>query len=171
MFIVRCQMCGGTLEIEDNGAFAVCAYCGTRQALPNGDNNDISSHSGGNINSSQADALRIENERRKAAEAKAQAEQNRLKAEEQRLERERIAEKNRIEKAKRSKERRGKALKVLGILMAIFAVGALIVTVIIPSIRYNSAVKDVEEKNYEEAYITFKSLYTFKDSQAQAKAL
>lgn len=178
MSVLKCQMCGGTLEIEDNGGFAVCEYCGTRQALPGDNYQDVSSNSGQNISNSQADALRIENERRKAEEAKAranqaqaQAEQNRLKAEEQRLERERIAEKNRIEKAKRSKETQRKALKVLLSIFVVIALGVLTVTVIIPSIRYNGAVKDVEAKNYEEAYITFKSLYTFKDSQAQAKAL
>lgn len=169
MSTLKCQMCGGTLEIEDNGGFAVCAYCGTRQALPDSSAKDISS---------QADALRIENERRKAEEAKAQAEsarvkaeQNRLKAEEQRLERERLAEKNRIEKAKHKKEKHGKILKVLISLFVVIALGILTVTVIIPSVKYNNAVKDIEEKNYEDAYITFKSLYTFKDSQGQAKAL
>ena len=61
MSVLKCQMCGGTLEIEDNGAFAVCAYCGTRQALP---------ESGASTpESATADALRIENEKRKAEEA------------------------------------------------------------------------------------------------------
>ncbi len=163
MSVLKCNMCGGTLEIEDNGAFAVCAYCGTRQALPESGTSSP--------DSAKADALRIENEKRKTAEAKAQAEKIRLKAEEQRLEAERIAEKNRIEKAKRSKEKRSKALKILASFFVVIALGALIVTVIIPSIKYNNAVKAVEEKNYEEAYITFKSLYTFKDSQEQAKEI
>lgn len=163
MSVLKCQMCGGTLEIEDNGAFAVCAYCGTRQALP---------ESGASSpESAKADALRIENEKRKTAEAKAQAEKNRLKAEEQRLEAERIAEKNRIEKAKRSKEKRGKVLKILASIFAVIALGVLTVTVIIPSVKYNNAVKAVLEKDYEEAYIIFKSLHTFKDSQKQARDL
>ena len=34
MSILKCEMCGGTLEIEENGQYAVCAYCGTRKALP-----------------------------------------------------------------------------------------------------------------------------------------
>ncbi len=176
MSIMKCQMCGGTLEIEDNGGYAVCTYCGTRQALP--DSNDTQPSSSNNTKSSQADALRIENERRKAEEAKAranearaQAEQNRLKAEEQRLQRERIAEQNRAEKSKRSKERRGKALKVLLSIFIIIAVGLLTFTLIIPSIKYSGAVKDIESKNYEEAYVTFKSLRTFRDSQEQAKTL
>lgn len=163
MSVLKCNMCGGTLEIEDNGAYAVCAYCGTRQALPESGTSSPES--------AKVDALRIENERRKTAEAKAQAESARVKAEEKRLERERIAEKNRVEKAKRSKEKRSKALKVLLSIFIVIALGVLTVTVIIPSIKYSGAVKDIEEKNYEDAYITFKSLYTFKDSQEQAKSL
>lgn len=163
MSALKCNMCGGTLEIEDNGGFAVCTYCGTRQALP---------ESGASTpESATADALRIENERRRAAEAKAQAEKNRLKAEQQRLEAERIAEKNRIEKEKRTKANRGKLLKTLAVIFAVILTGVLTVTVIIPSVRYNNAVKDTEAGNYEEAYLTFKSLYTFKDSRAQAAAL
>lgn len=163
MSVLKCQMCGGTLEIEENGAFAVCDYCGTRQALPgSGDNFPASA---------TADALRIENERRKTEEAKAKAQQAKAQAEQKRLEAERLAEKNRIEKAKRSKEKRGKILKILASIFFVIALGVLTVTVIIPSIKYNNAVKAVEEKNYEDAYITFKSLYTFKDSEEQAKAL
>ncbi len=176
MSIMKCQMCGGTLEIEDNGGYAVCAYCGTRQALPTG--NDTQTQSSNNIRNSQADALRIENERRKASEAKAraneaqaQAEQNRLKVEEQRLQRERIAEQNRIRKSKRSKERRENALKILLSIFVIIVVGVLTFTVIVPSIKYSGAVKDVEAKNYEEAYLTFKSLSNFKDSKDMAKDL
>ena len=163
MSVLKCQMCGGTLEIEDNGSFAVCAYCGTRQALP---------ESGASApESATADALRIENERRKAEEAKAQAQRAKAQAEQNRLEAERIAEKNRIEKAKRSKEKRGKVLKILASIFAVIALGVLTVTVIIPSVKYNNAIKAVLEKDYEEAYIIFKSLHTFKDSQKQARDL
>lgn len=181
MSILKCQMCGGTLETEDNGNFAVCSYCGTRQALPEIGNSSDNANNTSNIysiNNSQVDAFRIENERRKAEEAKAQAEaarvqaeQNRLKAESQRLERERLAEKSRIEKAKKSKARRKTALKVLLSIFIVITLGILTVTVIIPSVKYNGAVNDVEEKNYEEAYITFKSLLTFRDSQEQARAI
>lgn len=168
MSVLKCQMCGGTLEIEDNGGFAVCTYCGTRQALSDSDVPSDSSIAGRN---SQVDALRIENERRKAEEARAKAQQAKVQAEQKRLEAERLAEKNRIEKAKHKKERRSKALKVLASIFVVIALGALVVTVIIPSIMYNNAVKAVEEKNYEEAYTTFKSLYTFKDSQDKAEAI
>ena len=181
MSVLKCEMCGGTLIVEENGQFAVCEYCGTKKALPQSNTVnkptppvDVYSGSG---NNAQSEAARIENERKReeararAEEAKVRAEENRVKAEAQRLERERIAEKNRIEKAKKSKERRRKFLKALISFILVVAIGTLTVTVIIPSVRYSNAVKNVEEKNYEEAYLTFKSLRMFKDSKSQASTL
>lgn len=174
MSILKCEMCGGTLVVEENGQFAVCEYCGTKKALPQSNTVnkptppvDVYSGSG---NNAQSEATRIENER-KREEARARAEENRVKAEAQKLERERIAEKNRIEKTKKSKERRQKFLKALISFILVVAIGTLTVTVIIPSVRYSNAVKNVEEKNYEEAYLTFKSLRMFKDSKSQASTL
>lgn len=181
MSILKCEMCGGTLEIEENGQYAVCSYCGTRKALPQSNTVnipeppvDVHSDSG---KTAQDETSRLENERKReeararAEEAKVRAEENRLKAESQRLERERLAEKNRIEKAKKSKERGRKFLKVFISFILVIAIGTLTVTVIIPSVRYNNALKNVEEKNYEEAYLTFKSLRMFKDSKSQASTL
>ena len=181
MSILKCEMCGGTLEIEENGQYAVCSYCGTRKALPQSNTVnkpeppvDVYSDSD---KTAQNETSRLENERKReeararAEEAKVRAEENRLKAEAQRLQRERLAEKNRIEKAKKSKERGRKFLKVLISFILVVAIGTLTVTVIIPSVRYSNAVKNVEEKNYEEAYLTFKSLRTFKDSKSQASTL
>lgn len=181
MSILKCEMCGGTLEIEENGQYAVCAYCGTRKALPQSNTVskpkppvDIYSDLGKTV---QDETSRLENERRReeararAEEAKVRAEESRLKAEAQRLERERLAEKNRIEKAKNSKARGKTFLKVLISFILVVAIGTLTVTVIIPSVRYSNAVKNVEEKNYEEAYLTFKSLRMFKDSKSQASTL
>ena len=34
MSIIKCKMCGGTLEINNNETVAVCEYCGTKQTLP-----------------------------------------------------------------------------------------------------------------------------------------
>ena len=34
MAIIKCKMCGGTLEIEQGASVAVCEYCGTQQTLP-----------------------------------------------------------------------------------------------------------------------------------------
>lgn len=174
MSVLKCEMCGGTLIVEENGQFAVCEYCGTKKALPQSNTVnkptppvDVYSGSG---NNAQSEATRIENER-KREEARARAEENRVKAEAQKLERERIAEKNRIEKAKKSKERGQKFFKALISFILVVAIGTLTVTVIIPSVRYSNAVKNVEEKNYEEAYLTFKSLRMFKDSKSQASTL
>jgi len=179
MSILKCEMCGGTLEIEENGQYAVCAYCGTRKALPQS-NTANKTTSPVNVNSgktAQDDTSRLENERKReeararAEEAKVRAEENRLKAESQRMERERLAEQKRIEKAKKSKARGKTFLKVLISFILVVAIGTLTVTVIIPSVRYSGAVKNVEEKNYEEAYLTFKSLRMFKDSKSQASTL
>ena len=174
MSILKCEMCGGTLVVEENGQYAVCEYCGTKKALPqtntvNKPTPPVDVYSNSNKNP-QDELNRLENERRRE-EARARAEENRARAEEQRLQRERLAEKNRIEKAKKSKERGRKFLKALISFILVVAIGTLTVTVIIPSVRYSNAVKNVEEKNYEEAYITFKSLRMFKDSKAQASTL
>ena len=174
MSILKCEMCGGTLVVEENGQYAVCEYCGTKKALPqtntvNKPTPPVDVYSNSNKNP-QDEFNRLENER-KREEARARAEENRARAEEQRLQRERLAEKNRIEKAKKSKERGRKFLKALISFILVVAIGTLTVTVIIPSVRYSNAVKNVEEKNYEEAYITFKSLRMFKDSKAQASTL
>ncbi len=166
MSSLKCEMCGGTLVWEDNGGYAVCEYCGTRTAV--NQQQDISDSSS---KDAQINALRIENEKRRSEEANARAQQARLEAETQRLERERLAEKKRIEKKQRSKERRKKLLTAFLAISAFFALTALTVTVIIPSVKYHNAVKAVEEQNYEEAYITFKSLYKFKDSKARADSL
>lgn len=34
MAIIKCKMCGGTLEIINNESIATCEYCGTQQTLP-----------------------------------------------------------------------------------------------------------------------------------------
>ncbi len=173
MSLLKCEMCGGTLVLEDNGAYAVCEYCGTRIATVQTESSmdDNQNTRTQNNNSAQINALRIENEKRKSEEAKARAQQARLEAEANQLERERLAEKKRIEKSRRSKARRKKILTIFLAISAFFALVALTVTVIIPSVKYNSAVKAVEEQRYEDAYLTFKSLYKFKDSQAKASAL
>lgn len=173
MSLLKCEMCGGTLVLEDNGAYAVCEYCGTRIATVQtessiDDNQNTRTQSN---NSAQINALRIENEKRKSEEAKARAQQARMEAEANQLERERLAEQKRIEKSRRSKARRKKLLTAFLVISAFFAMVTLTVTVIIPSVKYNNAVKAVEEQRYEDAYLTFKSLYKFKDSQVKATDL
>lgn len=176
MAIHRCSMCGGTLEIEENGGYVVCSYCGLREPITT--DNDSSNKSDNSPSNAQNKALRIENERRRAEEAKAkaeasrvQAEESRLKAETQRLERERLTEKQRMERAKRSKKIRSVVGKVFLSIIAITLVVILTFTLIIPSVKYSSAVKAVEEQNYEEAYLTFKELNKFKDSKDRASQI
>jgi len=37
MAVYKCKICGGDLEVKEGSEIAVCAYCGTRQALPKPD--------------------------------------------------------------------------------------------------------------------------------------
>ena len=38
MAVMKCKMCGGDLEIEEDMSVAVCEYCGTKQTVPTLDN-------------------------------------------------------------------------------------------------------------------------------------
>ena len=38
MAIIKCKMCGGDLNVEENSQVAVCEYCGTQQTVPKQDN-------------------------------------------------------------------------------------------------------------------------------------
>ena len=38
MAIIKCKMCGGDLNVEENSQIAVCEYCGTKQTVPKQDN-------------------------------------------------------------------------------------------------------------------------------------
>ena len=38
MAIIKCKMCGGDLNVEENSQIAVCEYCGSQQTVPKQDN-------------------------------------------------------------------------------------------------------------------------------------
>lgn len=38
MAIIKCRMCGGNLNITEESSVCECEYCGTRQTVPNVDN-------------------------------------------------------------------------------------------------------------------------------------
>ncbi len=171
MSVLKCEMCGGTMVLEDNGTVAVCEYCGTRKAMAAKAPTVQVNNTQKTNNNSQVDALRIENERRKAEEAKARAQEARLQAEQQRLERERLVQQKRAENTSRTKSAGKKLLKGFLSFVAVVAVLILTITVIIPSVKYSNAAKNVEKGNYEEAYLSFKSISRFKDSSEQAESL
>ncbi len=171
MSVLKCEMCGGTMVLEDNGAVAVCEYCGTRKAMATKPTAPQTSNTQKANNTSSTDALRIENERRKAEEAKARAQEARLQAEQQRLERERLAQQKLSETTNRAKSTGKKALKGFLAFIAVVAVLIFTITVVSPAIKYSGAVKDADKGNYEEAYMTFKSIIRFKDSSEQAESL
>lgn len=37
MAVIKCKMCGGDLVIEPGATVAECEYCGTKQTIPNQD--------------------------------------------------------------------------------------------------------------------------------------
>ena len=39
--LLKCKICGGDLDIKENSNITVCKYCGTEQALPKIDNENI----------------------------------------------------------------------------------------------------------------------------------
>ncbi len=160
MSVLKCEICGGTMVLDDDGEVAICEYCGTRQAL----NTDVGAPNNTPKNKAQIDAVRIENERRKFAEANA-------RAQEAQLERERMAQQNRNDKVKRNKAGFKKFLIVSTSLVLAIVLIIISFTTIIPKIRYSGALKDIESGNYNEAYDTLKDLDGFEDSGEQLKEL
>lgn len=61
MAIIKCKMCGGNLEINENVTVAECEYCGTQQTVPTADNEKKMALF------SRANRLRLANEFDKAA--------------------------------------------------------------------------------------------------------
>ena len=62
MSILKCKMCGGTLEINENETTATCEYCGTKQTIPKITDDVI-----GNL-FNRANTLRLKSEFDKAEE-------------------------------------------------------------------------------------------------------
>ena len=61
MAVIKCKMCGGELELISGSTVAECEYCGSRQTVPNADNEKKLTLF------SRANRLRIANEFDKAA--------------------------------------------------------------------------------------------------------
>ncbi len=96
-------------------------------------------------------------------------EEIRIKEEEARIERERLAE----EAAKAAKKRK-KKIKIISILSAFLTCAAVafvvvLMLVIIPNRNYNNAVALLNSQKYDEAVSAFKALDGYKDSEEKAK--
>ena len=94
-----------------------------------------------------------------------------IKAQEEadRLEAERKAEERRIENEK-NKQQYIKIAKIGGPILAVVIVFIIVLnSVIIPSVKYNSAVKMMNNGEYIEAIATFKKLDEYKESKTQIK--
>jgi len=62
MAVFKCKMCGGNLDIQDGSSVVECEYCGTKQTLPNGNDEIV-------VNMfNRANNLRLKYEFDKAAE-------------------------------------------------------------------------------------------------------
>ena len=105
----------------------------------------------------KAEADRIERERIAVEEARI--------AEEQRIERERVAEIERKEKAKKAKRNKIIALIVGG--AAILSVASVVVfnTIISPLMKYNEAIALVDSGRYNDAIVIFEELGNYRNSQ------
>ena len=97
------------------------------------------------------------------------------KEEAERQEHERKEEAERQERERKEKERqiaREKRKKIAAVVISIIASCVVLVivltTVIVPGIKYHSALKLYNAKKYDEAYIAFNSINNFKDSAGKA---
>ena len=103
------------------------------------------------------------------AVCKQKIEQLKIKEEEDRLEAERKAEERRIENEK-NKQLYIKIAKIGGPILAVVIVFIIILnSVIFPSVNYNSAVKKMNNGEYEEAIAAFEELDGYKESENQIK--
>ena len=104
---------------------------------------------------------------------KAKAEADRIEkerqAEEDRIKREQAAEQARIEAEKRKEKAKRIAKIVTPIVAACLAFVVLLITVIIPNAKYNSAVKLFESGDYHAALSAFEAMNGYKDSDEQIK--
>ena len=104
---------------------------------------------------------------RKIKEIKAKEEADRLKAEEERIERERRAEEARIAAEKRKRRNKKIVLIVIAVIAVVIAAVIVFFTVIQPNIRYNKAKALYEAGQYDEALAAFIALNGYKDSTDQ----
>ena len=103
------------------------------------------------------------------AVCKQKIEQLKIKEEEDKLEAERKAEERRIENEK-NKQQYIKIAKIGGPILAVVIVFIIILnSVIIPSVKYNSAVKMMNNGEYEDAIAAFEELDGYKESENQIK--
>ena len=95
-------------------------------------------------------------------------EELKIKAEEERLERERKAEIARVEAAKQAKRKKMVMAIVIGIILIAIAFIVVLNNVIIPNSKYNDALALMNAEKYQEAMSAFESLDGYKDSDIKA---
>ena len=58
MAIIKCKMCGGELELIPGSTVAECEYCGSRQTVPNADNEKKLSNGQRQLDADEVAAIR-----------------------------------------------------------------------------------------------------------------
>ncbi len=101
------------------------------------------------------------------AACRKKVEQLRAQAEADRLEQERQAELARREAARRAKRDRKIAVTVASAITAVGLIVLLVITVIIPTVQYNSAVALMDQGKYAEAIEAFAAMDGYRDSEEQ----
>lgn len=109
----------------------------------------------------KAEADRIAAEKKKAE----------MRKEAERLEQERRAEADRIA-AEKAKARKAKMLKIaIPAVCVCIAFFVVLITVIIPNVKYNSAIAMIEEEEYFKAYEVLSTLNGYKDSESKMQEI
>ena len=107
--------------------------------------------------------------RKRLEEMQLQQEELRAKQEAERAELERWAEQARLETQRIAKRNKVIAAISAGVIVFGIAASLLIIKVIIPTLRYNAAVKLMESGEYSQAITAFEAMARYKDSEVQIK--
>ena len=116
------------------------------------------------------DQIRIKEENDRI-ERERLAEEKRIADEKARLEKQRQAEIDRIEAEKRAKRNKKIAMIVSPIVVAVIAFVIVLNTVIIPNGKYNNAMNFMDQGKYEDAYKILQELGDYKDSADKIKEI
>lgn len=142
MDILKCNMCGGTLEINENEGITTCEYCGTKQVLPDLKQEKLKKKSPSKI----AKIFRTVTDKFSSN----------IKV--------LVTKWKSIDKKKKRKGFIVITSVICGIVILSFIGIQSTNNYIIPNIKYKKAISLYNEKRYEEAELLFNEIPRFKDS-------
>lgn len=176
----KCEMCGGTMEVDQYATVATCEFCGAQRVLPQSVVADAENiRRDGVLNTARnkmqsntifecQQALRLLQSIAGWKNADELARQCRQKLEQLNA----VAEKERVEKAKKNKKAAKKLLRILiialiaGVLLLVLT--ALVMNFAVPQMKkaemYKDALEDMEDGEYGTAIDQFIELEGYKDS-------